>query len=115
MLVIKALDRIQRIPEDTSTINIKVTEQANTAFKELLNWKPPENEHTLTWEEIVRSTLSKKGKYKYKADNKLKTDIFNPELLEFKFKSYLKGSILADSVGLGKTWETIAFMLKVSD
>jgi SNF2 family DNA or RNA helicase len=36
------------------------------------------------------------------------------QLLEIKAKDYLQGAILADSVGLRKTWECIRFLLKVS-
>ncbi|KAM5480548.1 hypothetical protein McanMca71_002413 [Microsporum canis] len=32
-------------------------------------------------------------------------------LLEFETKAYLRGAILADGVGLGKTWEAIGFFL----
>ncbi|KAF7586087.1 hypothetical protein BBP40_009595 [Aspergillus hancockii] len=33
-------------------------------------------------------------------------------LMEIKVSGYLKGAIIADSVGLGKTWEAIGFLLK---
>ncbi|KAB8237109.1 P-loop containing nucleoside triphosphate hydrolase protein [Aspergillus alliaceus] len=34
-------------------------------------------------------------------------------LVEFKQKAFLKGAMLADAVGLGKTWETIGFLLAI--
>ncbi|KAA8642563.1 uncharacterized protein ATNIH1004_011508 [Aspergillus tanneri] len=33
-------------------------------------------------------------------------------LAQFRANANIRGAILADAVGLGKTWETIAFMLK---
>ncbi|KAE8164621.1 SNF2 family N-terminal domain-containing protein [Aspergillus tamarii] len=187
LLVVQALDRTKRIPEDNAVIDIDEHEQAEAII----------NDDDNTWEPVQTDQRSTKKK-KYTAGDELKTDVFESvkyqdaeeydadriaeamssdimqptqigltvfeaqrdwfnnrdfqredhdmacsmlgientkvcrirgmrrsaclkfwqpvivwALFEMRFKAYLKGCILADSVGLGKTWEALAFILKI--
>ncbi|KAF5854849.1 hypothetical protein ETB97_011055 [Aspergillus alliaceus] len=192
LIIIKALDRCRRLPQDSAVIDMDQHELAAALESEDVHFTPPEYE---TLEDILRNTPKKKPR----PGDELRTDIFDPvkyqqsedyndlvirdelqvshvmqpteasllvidakrdwfnnveyqrekvelaceklriestkfprmrgmrrsttlkfwqpvaiwALVEFKQKAFLKGAMLADAVVLGKTWETIGFLLAI--